>query len=87
MRWVSALLTAQKLKFSIKNFFCKCEQIRRKLRIWLDLLKKSLMENSIFCAMFSLYKPYPLQYFYFQYCDIWYCLYFHMISKGLLMHS
>ena len=23
--------TAQKLKFSIKNFFCKCDQIHRKL--------------------------------------------------------
>ena len=25
--------TAQKMKFSIKDFFNKCEQIRRKLRI------------------------------------------------------
>ena len=31
-----------------KDFFSKCEQIRRKLRIWSDLLKKSLMENFIF---------------------------------------
>ena len=37
--------TAQKMKFSIKDFFRKCDQIRRKLRIWLYLLKKSLMEN------------------------------------------
>ena len=42
--------TAQKMKFSIKGFFSKCDQIRRKLRIWLSyLLKKSLMENFIFC--------------------------------------
>ena len=26
--------TAQKMKFSIKDFFSKCDQIRRKLRIW-----------------------------------------------------
>ena len=26
------------------------EQIRRKLRIWSHLLKKSLIENFIFCA-------------------------------------
>ena len=38
------------MKFSIKDFFSKCDQIRRKLRIWSYLLKKSLMEN-IFCAV------------------------------------
>ena len=43
-------LTAQKIKFYIKDFFSKCDQIRRMLRIWLDLLKKSLKEN-IFCAV------------------------------------
>ena len=40
------------MKFSIKDFFSKCDQIRRKLRIWSHLLKKSLMENFIFCAMY-----------------------------------
>ena len=44
--------TAQKMKFSIKDFFSKFDQIRRKLRIWSHLLKKSLMENFIFCAVF-----------------------------------
>ena len=38
------------MKFSIMNFSSKCDQIRRKLRIWSHLLKKSLMENFIFCA-------------------------------------
>ena len=33
--------TAQKMKFSINDFFIKCDQIRRKLRIWSHLLKKS----------------------------------------------
>ena len=42
------MYTAQKMKFSIKDFFCTCDQIRRKLRIWSHLLKKSLMENFIF---------------------------------------
>ena len=32
------------LKFSIKDFFSKCDQIRSFLRIWSHLLKKSLME-------------------------------------------
>ena len=42
--------TVQKMKFSIKDFFSKCDQIRRKLRIWSHLLKKFLMQNFIFCA-------------------------------------
>ena len=44
-------LTAQKIKFFIKDFFSKCHLIRRKLRIWSRLLKKSLMKNFIFCAV------------------------------------
>ena len=47
--WV--VYIAQNMKFSIKDFFIKCDQIRRKLRIWSHLLKKSLMENFIFCAV------------------------------------
>ena len=43
--------TAQKLKFSIKDFFCNCDQIYSFLQIWSHLLKKSLMENFIFCAV------------------------------------
>ena len=39
------------MKFSIKDFFSKCDQIRSKLRIWSHLLKKSLMENFIFCTV------------------------------------
>ena len=39
------------MKFSIKDFLCKCDQIRSFLRIWSYLLKKSLMKNFIFCAV------------------------------------
>ena len=45
------LNTAQKIKFSIMNFFSKCDQILSFLRIWSHLLEKSLMENFIFCAV------------------------------------
>ena len=38
------------MKFSIKDFFSKCDQIQRKLRICSHLLKKTLMENFIFCV-------------------------------------
>ena len=43
--------TVQKMKFSIKDFSSKRDQIRRKLRIWSHLLEKSLMEKFIFCAL------------------------------------
>ena len=49
---VSLSFTAQKLKFSIKDFFSKCDQIGSFQRIWSHLLKKSLMENFIFCTVF-----------------------------------
>ena len=47
--WLSDLtvnncyITAQKVKFSITDFFSKCDQIRKKLRIWSHLLKKSVI--------------------------------------------
>ena len=47
------IYTAQKTKFSIKHFFSKCDQICRKLRIYSHLLKISLMENFIFCAVLN----------------------------------
>ena len=45
----------KKLKFSIKDFFSKCDQIRSFLRIWLHLLKKSFMENLIFYVVYDEY--------------------------------
>ena len=48
---IKAALAAQKLKFSIKDFFSKCDQIHGKLRIWSHLLKESLMKNFSFCAV------------------------------------
>ena len=48
---VFCISTGQKMKFSIKDFSSKCDQIRSFLRIWSHLLKKSLMANFIFCAV------------------------------------
>ena len=42
--------TAHKMKFSIKVFSSKCDQIHIFLHIWSQSLKKILMENFIFCA-------------------------------------
>ena len=48
----SSWLTLHKeMKFSINDFFNKCDQIRSFLRIWSHLLKKSVMENFILYAV------------------------------------
>ena len=39
------------MKFFIKDFFSKCDQIPSFLRIWSHLLKKLLTENFNFCAL------------------------------------
>ena len=46
------------MKFFIKDFYSKCDQIRRNLRIWSHLLKKFLMEYFISSVV---YKQ-PLQF-------------------------
>ena len=51
--WVLLYITAQKMMFSIKNFFIKCDQIHSFLRIWSYLLRKSLIKNFIFCAVYG----------------------------------
>ena len=51
---MSLLYCTKKMKFSVKDLFSKCDQIRRKLRIWSHLLKKFLKENFIFCAVLVL---------------------------------
>ena len=54
-------IVAQKTKFSVKDFFSKCDQMSRKLQIWSHLLKKSLMENFIFCIVYPYKVGYDLQ--------------------------
>ena len=39
------------MRLPIKNYFSECDQIRKKLRIGSYLLKNSLMNNFIFCAV------------------------------------
>ena len=54
----------KKMKFSIKDFFSRCDQILRKLQLWYHLLKKSLMQNFMFCAVY--------QHCYFEaFVDLW----------------
>ena len=52
--FVGIVYTVQKMKFSIKDFFSKCDQIRSFVQFWSHLLKKSLMENFIYCAVMTL---------------------------------
>ena len=51
------------MKFSIKDFFSKCDQIRSFQQISSHLLKKSLMENFIFCAVSYFLKNQYTQFF------------------------
>ena len=44
-KFILTIHTAQKMKFSIMDFFSKCDQVCGFLQIWSHLLKKSLMEN------------------------------------------
>ena len=46
-------ITEQKMKFFIKDFFSKCDQIHSILRIWSHLLKKFLMKNFIFYSLYE----------------------------------
>ena len=48
----NSLSIAQKMMFSMKDFFSKCDQIRSFRWIWSHLLNKSLMENFISCVVF-----------------------------------
>ena len=58
------------MKFSIEDFFSKYEQIQRKLQIWSHLLKKSLMENFLFCAVIDeLISMFELKDFCLFYCQ------------------
>ena len=43
--------TAQRIKYSINDFFSKCDQIGFFMLICLHLLQKSLMENFLFFAV------------------------------------
>ena len=45
------VLTPQKIKFPIIDFFSKCDQIFSFLRICSNSLKKFLMENFMFCEV------------------------------------
>ena len=57
------IITALKMKFSIKDFFSKCDQIRSFMQIWSHLLKKSLMETFIFCAVNAIIKESTFDFF------------------------
>ena len=53
---IMSIITALKMKFSI-------EEIRSFMQIWSHLLKKSLMENFIFCAVNAIIKESAFDFF------------------------
>ena len=48
------------MKFSVKDFFSKCDQLSDFLRVWSHLLKKATIKNFIFCVLLSLKSPLSL---------------------------
>ena len=50
-------MVERKNEVSIEDFVSKCDQIRSFLQIWSHLLKKSLIENFIFCAVSDEINP------------------------------
>ena len=62
----------KKMKFPTEDFFSKCDQIRRKLRVCSCLIKNSLMENFIFlCSdnlLFTNYYKRAIQYLFRKDC-------------------
>ena len=90
--------TAQKMTFSIKDFFSKWDQIGSFLRIWSHFLKKSLVENFIFYAVkdknirgkFKCHLPQPASgitrsssKLFTEFC--WYCCYFIVFRVGTVL--
>ena len=61
------IITAKNMKFSIKDFLSNCDQIRSFLPIWPHLLKKSFMENFVFCAVHIMLRL-AFSHSEFQYC-------------------
>ena len=60
------------MKFFIKHFFSNCDQIRSFLKIWSHLLKKSLKENFVFCAVYIVYIWHNLNISLFLICSyVW----------------
>ena len=49
------------MKFSIEDFFNKCDQICQKLRIWSHLLKEPAMENFNFYIALAAQQKWNLQ--------------------------
>ena len=75
------------MKFSIKDFFNKCDQIRRKLRIWSHLLKKSLIENFIFLVVHVHYVYECLRVFASYLPSIFYVDYMPLVFNAPYVHS
>ena len=71
--------TVQKMKFCIKDFFNKCDQICSFLEIWSHSLKKVLLKSFIFCAVLSilnLFNPYQAN-----------CLVLHLLKTSEKVRS
>ena len=51
--YTNSQTTAQKVKFSIKDFFSKCDQIWSFLRIWSHLLEHFAQWNAFYVTSYN----------------------------------
>ena len=58
---LNEIIHCTKMKFSMKDFFSKCDQICRKPRIWSHSLKKFSMKNLTFCPALQYQKLFVSQ--------------------------
>ena len=56
--YITEFTLRKKMKFSIKDFFGKCDRTHSFWRSWSHLFKKSLMENFIFAISRYLILPF-----------------------------
>ena len=63
----------KKMKFSIKVFSSKCDEIRSFLRIWSHLLEKSLMEKN--CAVGLLMNSMYMHFFIHEFLPLFFIVF------------
>ena len=94
--YLLAQINTQKMNFSVKNLFSKCDHIRIKLRIYSHLLNKSLTEKFIFCVLNIIgftteyckffFKPNCRSLIYFTSINTWQRLISSLLFRNQFLH-
>ena len=95
--YLLAQISAQKMNFSVKSFFSKCEHVRIKLRTYSHLLNKSLTKNFTFCVVNIIgftsqsckffFKPNCQPLVYFTSINTWHILLSNLLFRNQFLAS